>query len=90
MPESYDAIVIGGGPGGSTVATVLARADRQVLLLEKEKFPRFHVGESLLHFAFDVVPDTNQKGDVAFLPDLQGLPQRARCAEQQGVAEEAR
>jgi flavin-dependent dehydrogenase len=50
MPESYDAIVIGGGPGGSTVATVLARADRQVLLLEKEKFPRFHVGESLLPF----------------------------------------
>lgn len=50
MPEPYDAIVIGGGPGGSTVATVLARARRKVLLLEKEKFPRFHVGESLLPF----------------------------------------
>ncbi|HEY6066195.1 MAG TPA: tryptophan 7-halogenase, partial [Thermoanaerobaculia bacterium] len=50
MTESYDAIVIGGGPGGSTVATVLARAGRNVLLLEKEKFPRFHVGESLLPF----------------------------------------
>ncbi|HEV8611171.1 MAG TPA: NAD(P)/FAD-dependent oxidoreductase [Thermoanaerobaculia bacterium] len=50
MRESYDAIVIGGGPGGSTVATMLARAGRNVLLLEREKFPRFHVGESLLPF----------------------------------------
>jgi flavin-dependent dehydrogenase len=50
MSESYDAIVIGGGPGGSTVATVLAQAGRSVLVLEKEKFPRFHVGESLLPF----------------------------------------
>jgi flavin-dependent dehydrogenase len=48
--EIRDAIVIGGGPGGSTAATVLARAGRDVLLLEKEKFPRFHVGESLLPF----------------------------------------
>jgi flavin-dependent dehydrogenase len=50
MSEQYDAVVIGGGPGGTTAATVLARAGRQVLLLEKEKFPRFHVGESLLPF----------------------------------------
>jgi flavin-dependent dehydrogenase len=48
--EIRDAIVIGGGPGGSTAATVLARAGRDVLLLEKERFPRFHVGESLLPF----------------------------------------
>lgn len=50
MTPAWDAIVIGGGPGGSTAATVLARAGRKVLLLEKEKFPRFHVGESLLPF----------------------------------------
>ncbi|MGB7414322.1 MAG: NAD(P)/FAD-dependent oxidoreductase [Thermosynechococcaceae cyanobacterium] len=43
-----DVVVMGGGPAGSTLATLLARQGYQVLLLEREKFPRFHVGESLL------------------------------------------
>jgi FADH2-dependent halogenase len=50
LATSYDALVIGGGPAGSTAATVLAQAGRRVLLLEKERFPRFHIGESLLPY----------------------------------------
>ena len=44
----YDVIIIGGGPGGCSAATFLARAGKRVLALEKETFPRFHIGESLL------------------------------------------
>lgn len=47
-PEVYDVIVVGGGPAGSTTAAFLALAGRRVLLCERETFPRFHVGESLL------------------------------------------
>src|SRR5436853_4464192 len=47
----YDVAIIGGGPAGSTVATLLARAGRRVVLFEREKFPRFHIGESLLPFS---------------------------------------
>jgi flavin-dependent dehydrogenase len=55
MTESYDAVVIGGGPGGSTVATMLARAGRKVLVVEREKFPRFHVGESMLPYSLPIL-----------------------------------
>ena len=43
-----DAIVVGGGPAGATTATVLAQHGRRVLLLERESFPRYHIGESLM------------------------------------------
>ena len=44
----YDVIVMGGGPAGSSVAGMLAREGRQVILFEKEIFPRHHIGESLM------------------------------------------
>ncbi len=47
---NWDVIIIGGGPAGSTAATTLAQAGRRVLVLEKAKFPRFHIGESLLPY----------------------------------------
>ena len=48
--KSYHAIVIGGGPGGSAVATFLAKAGKSAVVLEREHFPRFHIGESLLPY----------------------------------------
>ena len=46
--QEYDVVVIGGGPAGSSVASLLTQWERRVLLLEREVFPRHHVGESLL------------------------------------------
>lgn len=43
-----DVLVVGGGPGGATLAAYLARRGRRVLVLERDTFPRFHIGESLL------------------------------------------
>lgn len=51
--EIYDAIIIGGGPGGSTAASALAQAGKKVLVIEREKFPRFHIGESLIPYGND-------------------------------------
>jgi len=48
MRESFDVVVVGGGPGGSVCAARLAQRGARVLVLEKERFPRFHLGESLL------------------------------------------
>ncbi|WP_405727307.1 tryptophan 7-halogenase [Streptomyces sp. NBC_00028] len=48
MTQEYDLIVVGGGPAGSTAATVVALRGHRVLLLERETFPRYQIGESLL------------------------------------------
>ena len=49
---NYDVIVMGGGPAGSSVASILAREGRKVILFEKEEFPRHHIGESLMTDTF--------------------------------------
>jgi flavin-dependent dehydrogenase len=54
--NEYDVIVMGGGPAGSSVASILAREGRSVILFEKEVFPRHHIGESLMtdtYFTFE-------------------------------------
>ncbi len=50
--ERFDVVVMGGGPAGAAAATVLAEKGRRVVVLEREKFPRYHIGESLLPFTF--------------------------------------
>src|SRR5688572_8427574 len=45
---SYDVVIVGGGPAGATAAAILAEAGRRVLVVERGRFPRFHIGESLM------------------------------------------
>jgi geranylgeranyl reductase family protein len=54
MSETYDVVIIGGGPAGSTAACLLAKAGRRVVVLERERFPRFHIGESLLPYSMPI------------------------------------
>ncbi|MGH7950398.1 MAG: NAD(P)/FAD-dependent oxidoreductase [Limisphaerales bacterium] len=68
----FDALIIGCGPGGSSTATFLARAGKKVLVLEKEIFPRFHIGESLLPYNMKIFRE------MGVLPALQeaGFPRK--------------
>jgi flavin-dependent dehydrogenase len=61
-----DVVVIGGGPAGATTATLLAQAGHAVRLYERERFPRYHVGESLIPETFGVLER------LGMLPKLRG------------------
>ena len=69
--ERYDAVIIGGGPAGSTAGAYLARAGLRVLIVEKEKFPRFHIGESLMPVANAVLREIgvwDKMAQAGFVP----------------------
>ncbi|HST30962.1 MAG TPA: NAD(P)/FAD-dependent oxidoreductase [Chthoniobacterales bacterium] len=72
--DIYDVAIVGGGPAGSTAATLLAKAGRRVVVFEREKFPRFHIGESLLPFTMQTFDrlGVRAKLDANFLPKYGG------------------
>jgi flavin-dependent dehydrogenase len=79
--DKVDTIVIGGGPAGSTTAALLAKAGVSVLLIEKEAFPRFHIGESLLPRSVPILerlevdpkgPAFHYKGGAEFFDESTG------------------
>jgi flavin-dependent dehydrogenase len=83
MTHDFDVIVAGGGPAGSSTANFLAQRGRRVLVAERERFPRFHIGESLLPFANDLwrelgVYDTLDR-------DYQHKPGAHFCHEETGL-----
>ena len=71
-PSDFDCIVIGGGPAGSTVATIVSQAGFSVLLVEREKMPRDHVGESLMPSCNSII---KRLGLSAQLQDM-GFPKK--------------
>jgi len=65
MPDdTCDVLIIGGGPAGSTLATLLARRGRQVTMIEKAHHPRFHIGESLLPANVSLFDDLGVRAEV--------------------------
>jgi flavin-dependent dehydrogenase len=68
--ELYDVIVIGGGPAGSTVGGFLTQMGRRVLILERERFPRHHIGESMIASTIDVLAEIGLKPKL----DAAGFP----------------
>ncbi len=68
--ETFDVLVVGGGPSGSVCASRLAQKQVRVAVLEKERFPRFHLGESLLPVSMPVLDAIGvfEKAQRLFIP----------------------
>ena len=84
LPASPDAVVVGGGPAGSVAATRLAQLGHRVVLLERERFPRYHIGESLLSATLpilDAIEATPRIEAHGFLRKPGGTFQWGRSAE---------
>lgn len=78
--NNYDVIIAGAGPAGTTAATLLAQYGHSVLLIERDKHPRFHIGESMLPMSEPVMKrlgiDWDQgnlkKGGAEFIDEVSG------------------
>jgi flavin-dependent dehydrogenase len=68
--KECEILVIGGGPAGSTISALLAQQGRDVVLLEKSRHPRFHIGESLLPLNLDLFERLGVAGEIAAI----GMP----------------
>src|SRR5499426_2552139 len=62
---NYEVAVIGGGPAGSSAATALARRGWSVVVLERERFPRFHIGESQLPWTNEILRTLGVRDTIA-------------------------
>jgi flavin-dependent dehydrogenase len=82
----FEVAVVGGGPGGSSAATALARRARRVVLFERERFPRFHIGESQLPWANEVLRELGAEEAVraaGFVPKWGASFRRPESEEEQ-------
>ncbi|MCP4847988.1 MAG: NAD(P)/FAD-dependent oxidoreductase [Verrucomicrobiaceae bacterium] len=64
IEKNADVVVIGGGPAGATAAALLAEQGHDVTVLEKSKFPRYHVGESLMPFCYHTLDRLGLVGEM--------------------------
>lgn len=70
MKSHYDVVISGGGPAGSTAGLVLARAGLSVCILEKDRHPRFHIGESILPRNMAIMEELGLEAELRKLPHL--------------------